>query len=365
MITKYTKKDGSTAYKLQAYLGVDKSTGKQVRTTRQGFKTIKEAKRVEVKLIEDFNRQGVWKNNDKTTFDEVAQLWLEQYANTVKASTYLTTLNYYNSKIATTIGHLPIAKITILKLQKLVNDLSKWSCYGLYISIINRIFKYAVNLGMLDTNPMDKTIRAKIKHVPKSEQIENYYTKDELLTFLEAVKNQESIELFAFYRLLSFGGLRFGEAVALNDADFDFKNKTVSITKTIANTKNGLVIQKPKTKKSIREISLDDETMRIIKSYINQSIKPLHGPFRLFNITANGAIYRLDKIIKKNNFKRITHHGFRHTHASLLFEAGVPAKLTQQRLGHAKISITLDLYTHLSKTQKDEVANKFVDFIAI
>lgn len=365
MIKKYTKKDGTTAYKLNAYLGVDPMTGKQVRTTRQGFKTIKEAKRAEVKLVEDFQRQGAWKNNDRTTFDEVAKMWFEQYKTTVRESTYATTHFYYLGKIEPALGAFAINKISVMNCQKLINELSNYSPYTSYVSIVNRIFKFAIHLGIIDTNPLDRTIRSKCSHIPKSDTKINYYTKEELNIFLNKAAEIYDLDMVLFFRILAFGGLRNGEALALEKSDFDFKNNTISITKTYAKTMTGSTINKPKTKKSKRIISMDAETMRLAKEYISKSIKPLHGSFRLFDATPDAIKYRIKKVAKEANIKNITPHGFRHTHASILFEAGIKSKVIQERLGHSKISMTLDLYTHLTRSQTDKVADQFAEFVAI
>ncbi|MBY5048373.1 site-specific integrase [Streptococcus agalactiae] len=365
MIEKYTKKDGTTAYRLRAYLGVDPMTGKQVRTTRQGFKTEREAKRAEVKLIDDFQRQGAWKSNDKTTFDDVAKLWFEQYRNTVKPSTFLVNQNYYKTILKPHLGQLQMTKITVMICQKFVNCLSRYSGYRLYLSLANRIFKFAVNLGIIDNNPMSKTLRSKCTYKNMDTLTKKYYTKEELNAFLRIVEAEETLEMRLIYRLLSYGGFRIGELIALKDTDFDFRNNTISITKTIAYTKEGWAVQSPKTKKSNRTISMDAETMTLAKLYIKQSIKPLHGSFKLFNFASDTVRKRLDRFILKHGLKRITPHGFRHTHASLLFEAGIPAKIAQERLGHAKIAITMDLYTHLSKKSKDNVADKLAELVAI
>ena len=61
--------------------------------------------------------------------------------------------------------------------------------------------------------------------------------------------------------------------------------------------------------------------------------------------------------------KWITTHGFRHTHASLLFEAGATIKDVQVRLGHSDIQTTMDVYTHVSKAAKEKLAEKFNSFI--
>lgn len=61
--------------------------------------------------------------------------------------------------------------------------------------------------------------------------------------------------------------------------------------------------------------------------------------------------------------KKITLHGFRHTHASLLFEAGATIKEVQTRLGHSSSKTTLDIYTHVTQSKKQEVAQKFANYI--
>lgn len=362
MIKKYTKKDGTTAYKLSAYLGVDPMTGKQVRTTRQGFKTIKEAKRAEVKLVEEFQRQGAWKNNDRTTFDEVAKMWLDQYKNTVKASTFLTTNHYYFDTIKPLLGDKAIAKISAMMCQKVINNLSDLSAMSLYISVINRIFKFAIHLNIIDVNPMDRTMRPR-STAKKKEPV--FYSKEEINAFLNAVKETEPLEYQLVYRILFFGGLRIGECIVLEDTDFNFKDNTISITKTFAKTLDGVITGTPKTKKSIREVSMDTETMELAKRIIRQSVKPLHESFRLFNFSPDSVRCNLRNVIKRNNFRAINLHGFRHTHASLLFESGVPAKVAQERLGHSKIFMTLDTYTHLAKDKADGIGDKVADYIVI
>lgn len=365
MIEKYTKKNGTTAYKLVAYLGVDPLTGKQVRTTRMGFKTKREAERAEFKLKEDFERSGSWKKVEVTTFDDVAQLWLEHYEKTVKASTYNTTQCYYQAQIRGVLGQVKINKISVLICQKFANNISHLGSYGLYLSIVNRILKFSISMGLIEVNPMDKIIKPKCTHVPKSDDYENYYTKDELNYFLDLVERQRPLEELVMYRILAYGGLRVGEMTALDENDFNFEENTVSISKTHAKVKKGYSIQEPKTKKSKRILSLDGTTMRLIKSYLNTLPIPLYGARRICQVMPCGVTYRLEAFIKKNNLKRITPHGFRHTHASLLYDAGVPVKVAQERLGHAKMSITMDLYTHLSKTQKSSSIEKLFDYIAM
>ena len=72
---------------------------------------------------------------------------------------------------------------------------------------------------------------------------------------------------------------------------------------------------------------------------------------------------KLDRILKKNELKRITVHGLRHTHCSLLFEAGLPIQEVKERLGHPDIQTTMNIYTHVTKKAKEKSAEKFAAYI--
>lgn len=71
----------------------------------------------------------------------------------------------------------------------------------------------------------------------------------------------------------------------------------------------------------------------------------------------------LNKIITKYNLKHLTTHGLRHTHCSLLFEAGVSVKDVQTRLGHKDVKITLEIYTHVTNKSKMESIDKFENYL--
>lgn len=66
---------------------------------------------------------------------------------------------------------------------------------------------------------------------------------------------------------------------------------------------------------------------------------------------------------KKYKLSKITTHGLRHTHCSLLFEAGASLKEVQDRLGHSDVKTTMDVYTHVTQKAKDEAILKFSSYI--
>lgn len=70
-------------------------------------------------------------------------------------------------------------------------------------------------------------------------------------------------------------------------------------------------------------------------------------------------------ICKKNNFKEIKVHGFRHSHCSLLFESGFTIQEVQDRLGHSDLKTTMSIYAHVTEKQRDNMADKFAKFMAL
>ncbi len=84
------------------------------------------------------------------------------------------------------------------------------------------------------------------------------------------------------------------------------------------------------------------------------------SPLRLAYLTE-----KLDIVIERHKLRRITIHGLRHTHASLLFEAGASIKEVQERLGHSDIQMTMNIYTHVTDTLKEQTAQKFQKYLEL
>ena len=202
MIKKYLTKDGETRYMLQAYLGVDPFTGKQKRTTRRRFKTQKEAKKAERELLLSIEENGFTDHSSKPTFKEVADMWLESYETTVKPTTYQNTKNYLNAIIEHHFKDIRIESVSVPMMQKIVIELSKkYVTYLNYLSIINRVFKYAVHLDIIQTNPVDRIIRPK-QQKPRKEKLA--LTKKELNKFLTLAKNDARPVLYTAWHTLAY-----------------------------------------------------------------------------------------------------------------------------------------------------------------
>lgn len=381
MIKKYTTKNGETRYLFQTYLGIDPATGKERRTTRRGFKTMKEAKQAERNLLLDVEENGLPSNQSDgfqdPTFEELASLWLENYKTTVKPSTFENVRSKVEKMTEEHFKEMKLKKITVAYCQRVVIELSKtYVLYNHYLSVINRIFKYAVLMDILDSNPFDKVIK------PKSRQTQrkgNFLTKEELKEFLKLAQTATLSYFFPLVHLMSYTGLRQGEALALKWSDIDFENKKITVDKTATRIKEKQTLQTPKTKNSKRVISIDYATLSILRSWKKDQIKIYFKNGKHFEgdenfiftnqrgewVHIHNFIRYFKRFIADHKLKPITPHGLRHTHASLLFSAGVEPKNISDRLGHSTVQITLDLYTHITEEQRSDTVDKLLEYMVI
>ena len=382
MIKQYTKKsDGKKYYMFQIFLGSDEITGKKRYTTRRGFKTRKEALLCEAKIKTEIDTNGLL-NTDVTTFKEIYELWYEGYQHTIKESTLLVNEHIFNL-LLDKLENMQLKKLTLPYCQKIINNYSKSFSLAVLKKIKiygSMILDYAVKMKVIYSNPMKDVLLPKKKDDIASDDKDKYYSREELKQFLELVESEQDIKLTAMFRVLAYTGIRKGELQALNWDDIDFTNNMITVNKTLAlNTEKKVVVQTPKSKSSIRSISIDEQTANILKRWklkqrerflmIGTRIKK-HQPCFTEEIT-NSYLYlnfmnaNLKRICKKNEFKLIKVHGFRHTHCSLLFESGFTIQEVQDRLGHSDLKTTMSIYAHVTEKQRDNMADKFAKFMAL
>lgn len=139
-----------------------------------------------------------------------------------------------------------------------------------------------------------------------------------------------------------------------------------------------MIINDPKTENSKRTVSIDPITLDILKKWKKEQAQLLLGfghnalnPNQLLfsNVETNKPLnltaprYALKRVCERGNLEMINVHGFRHTHASLLFEAGVSMKDVMQRMGHSDIQTTMNIYTHVTKDSFDKSAERFANYV--
>lgn len=377
-IKKYTNKDGSTLWKFRTYLGTDQTTGKQKFTNRQGFKTKKEAQLALARLqsgIEQTTTRG-----NISTFEDVYNLWYPSYKLSVKESSAWKTKRLFDNTILPAFGNKRLNKITIAYCQKIANKwFAEYSRGSMYYNYASKVLDYAITLELIDKNPMKAILKPKQKASDKDPN-SNFYDKDELQHFLSCAKQMQTMKWHVFFTLLAYTGMRKGEALALEWSDINSSDKILNVNRTLTvGQNNKQIVQTPKTNKGYREITLNDGTIKLLKQWRLEQKKEMLAfgfntikPHQLVfsKLTDNGYLSLskptnvIQRIYERFDIKhRITVHGFRHTHCSLLFEAGASIKEVQDRLGHSDIKTTMNIYAHVTKKAKTDTAEKFARFI--
>jgi integrase len=382
----YTKKNGTKAWMINSlYLGQDEY-GKQVRVTRRGFPTLKAAKLKANELKIAFDKGEISKKAPDCSFKELYELWFESYRLTVKEATSITTERYVKNHVLHVFGTVKISKITPKMAQKAVN---KWAedlkVYKVLLQYVVKMFDFAINLKMVKENPFKNVIRPKTKDAEENKEIK-FYTLDEVQKIMATLDKRvtttnPSNKLYyffamldqTFYRLLAFSGLRVGEALALTWSDIDFEDKTLTVNKNLSQTKTGFVVSSPKTKSSNRTITLDDKTIRVLKRWqlkekellFSNRVKNCSIVFPDLNgnhLNRQNIYMRSKRVAKFSNVPNIGTHGWRHTHASMLFESGATMKEAQVRLGHSSIEMTMNIYTHVTDKVKSQTVDKLAKY---
>jgi integrase len=373
----YKKKNGEKSWMFKAYLGVDPLTGKEVRTTRRNFKSKSEAQSVLKRLLYEFETQGLIKEKTDTYFD-VYEEWIEQYRNTVEESTFVKTKRIFKNHILPFFGKMRIKQIKLNECQKAMNKWAKQLARPTMImNYASKVFDHAIRSGIIDKNPTELVIKPSKKKNVQTKKV-NFYTKQELNLFLDSLEKENEPMVYMLFRLLAYTGLRKGEALALTWSDIDFEDNTLTVNKALTRGENSkLILQPPKTKGSVRVISLDSTTIEFLKkwritqrkNFLSIGINTLKKKQLIFSNSNNEFLQPtitrkyIKKVCAKYGLKEITTHGFRHTHCSLLFEAGETYERVQARLGHSDIQTTMNIYTHVSPEKRDETAVNFANYL--
>ncbi len=368
--------------------GIDPQTGSRRRIKKKGFIKQKEA----LNALKEFERKTSGKNfeDNNIPFEEMAQDWLDVYSETdVKISTIrvrkheIGHLNRYFAKYK-------IKDITKRMFQTALNELKKKeqlahnTISGIH-GTGRMIFKRAMEQDYLLVDPTEFAFIPKDKKTV--EDIENqvisekYLEKHELKMLLETAKDYGETDDYVIFLTLAWTGLRVGELVALKWKDIDFNECTLNITKTYYNPTNNTKkyqLLPPKTNGSIRKIDVESEVIKALqkhqlkqkevklqvgkdyydKNFVFGRLNPPYFGYPHFIKTVEN---RMESLLKKTPIiqKRLTPHSLRHTHTSLLAEAGVELLQIMDRLGHTEDETTTQVYLHITKDRKKEASQKF------
>lgn len=374
-IKPYELKNGETRYMFKIYIGVNPLTGKERSTTRRGFKKKNEAKLAYNRMKFEISN-GKYKKQQFKTYQDIYNQWIVHYKKSVEETTFDKTYGIFRNHILPAMGNYRIDKINYELCQQHVDEWAeKLTRFKMVKSYASKVIDYAIKLEYIESNPFEKVEFSKKRVKRKSN---NYYLREQLVNFLNAAKNEGKMKYYTFFRLLGYTGMRKSEALALTWKDVDFNNNTINIDKALGYSKESGLYVKPTKDGETRIIIIDQQTMDILKIWFEKQSEQLQmlgfaieqSKQLLFSNKDNKHIQPsktwgwVKDIKEKYNLKHITTHGFRHTHATILTEAGASLVGIKQRLGHSGNDTTIDTYIHVTEKIKNETLEKFVEYMS-
>ena len=319
----------------------------------KNYLEVKRKREEKLKSFKDVNYLKVKEENN--TFTNAIKLWFNTKI-LIKDSSYT---NYYSiifSKIVPFFKNIKVDNITNEKILEFIKYLQKQELGNKRIKDILLVLKQFLEYKNINI----RIVFPKISH-KKIITLDN----NEIKIIEEIAKNTKDIKVFAILLVL-FSGLRIGELCALQWKDIDLENKVIHISKTLIRVKNKdlnsknktkIILDTPKTPNSIRDIP------------INQTILPYLKKFQkdknYFFLTGNTYFITTKKyytfylnFLKSLKIKKHKFHILRHTFATRSLLCGVDIKSLSEILGHSSVKTTLDLYVHVTESEKLWQINK-------
>ncbi len=320
-------------------------------------KTLYSSASTERQAIKEFNEKMFQLQTDEkntTLFEKVADDWNTDYREKISDLNYRKSIRAtYENVLARFTGNF-IEEITPTDIQTYITKLIKQGfshkTIASYKSVLKMIFDHALFNGIIKSNPV--LIIKLPNNLPK--QARKLPTDEEI-----AIVNS-NYEGFAFlpYFLLNTG-LRISEALALSYEDIDFDAKAIKIYKHLLHDGNRPIIEnKTKTINSQRTVILLD---RVADKFDKKKTGIIFTNSTGNYLTKRELAVRWRRWQKEYSIS-VTAHQLRHGFATMLFEAGIDLKDAQDLMGHADISTTQSIYTHIRNKRKEETAQKLNAF---
>jgi integrase len=373
------RKRGKNSYSITISTGRDPITGKY----KQEYETVKFTKKDAERRLSELLHQidnGTFMKPSKTTLGEFLERWIRDY---VWPNLAPRTAEGYEAIIRKhlipELGHIPLTQLKPENLQKYYADrLANGRCDGKgglnpltvrhHHTVLHKALQTAVEWGLLSRNIADAVRAPRIE--PKEMQT---WDEDDIAQFVEFEKDNP---YYALFHTALFTAIRRSELLALRWSDVDLIFCQVSINRSLHQLKDGsYVLAQPKSAKSRRTIALSPSAVLTLEEHrktqeAQRSIlgipltdddlifsKPDGSPLRPDTVT------RAWKAMTKRAGKPICLHNARHTHASLMLKQGTHPKIVQERLGHATIAVTLDMYSHVAPGLQEAAAASFDNLV--
>jgi len=364
-IRKHEREDG-VRYEVVVDFGNDPVTGKRRQRTRS-FKTKKEAQIALNSLLNELD-EGTAVDRSRQTIAEMMRYWLDTYARPNLCSKTLEGYEHISTAhIIPALGAIPIQKFTPDRLQQFYSQKAQEGCGDRTLQLchlrISQALKQAVMMGLLSRNVADFVTPPKVTH--KEMMIWDVKQAQQFLR--EAAQSRYG----PIWIVALATGMRRGELLGLRWQDVDFERKVLSVRQTIGVVKGKIEVKPPKTKNSRRDVAVQDNVVVLLREH--KLVQHEHRLTKGAGWEDNDLIFCADngrpiqpvnldrdftRWVERAEVPSIRIHDLRHTHVTLAIAAGSNIGAVSRRVGHARTSITMDVYAHVLPEQHAEVADK-------
>lgn len=312
----------------------------------------------------DATRDGLIVENDKITF---GQFFSRYYQDVLTHNVQPKTLESYESMarvhLLPALSEYRLTAINPQILQSLYSEklnsgLSPRTVHYLH-TLIHMSLKQAMKWGLVVRNVADLVDKPSQKR-----KAPDVWNTDQVNRFLKKISGHR---WFPIYVLAIYCGVREGEVLGLRVEDIDLMHRVLYVRQTVQYLiGKGLTIKEPKSDAGKRPVTIPGFALSVITDYLLSIQKESGLIFTTSNktpISPRNLIRHFKSVIEDLNLPDIRFHDLRHTHASLLLQAGVNPKVVQERLGHSSVTLTLNTYSHVLPGLQEAAADKFDDLL--
>lgn len=223
-------------------------------------------------------------------------------------------------------------------------------------AVLHKALADAVRLDFLPANPASRVQLPRLDPLRDGPRELRVWSGAQVRAFLDATRDDPLHDL---WQLALVTGLRRGELLALRWTDLDLARRTLTVRHALTVVGGVQRLKPPKTSR-IRTLHLDAVTVARLVRRAQPDGFVFGGGQPLDPMSVTRAFRTL---VRRLDLPPIRLHDCRHVHASLLLAAGVPVKVVSERLGHATVGLTLDVYAHVLPAMDGEAAERFAALV--